>query len=56
MVSTGRASEYDKLKDDPQKPFLKDIRNDLERINRHFSSRSAKSIKLAMIDAILKDI
>jgi len=56
MKTTGRASKYDKLEDDPQEPFLKDIRNDLKRINQYFDFRSAKSIKLAIIDTILKDI
>ena len=56
MKTTGRYSEHEEAENNPEKSFLEDIQKDLDRINKHFLSSTAKDIKRKMIEAILKDM
>lgn len=56
MKSTGRYSAHEESEMKPEKPFLNDLSKDLESINKHYISKTAKDIKKKMIELILKDI
>ncbi len=52
MKTTGRYSEHEELERSPEKPFLEDIYKDLERIDKHFNTKTAADIKKKMCAAI----
>ena len=56
MKQTGRWSVFQELEDSPETPFLNDLEKDLENINKSFSEKEAKEIKLKLIDRILKNL
>ena len=56
MIYTGRYSKFEDLEMNPEKPFLADIERDLLTINQSFDSKTAKEIKLKIIEKILKNI
>lgn len=56
MKTTGRTSYFQELEENPQKPFLEDIRKDIIRIDHLFSQKDAKAIKKSMIKELLDSI
>tara|TARA_R110002012_G_scaffold313150_1_gene524502 strand:- start:123 stop:293 length:171 start_codon:yes stop_codon:yes gene_type:complete len=56
MIHTGNYSRHQEIDDNPEKPFLKDLNDDLIKIDYHFNTSQAKRIKKMMIEKILKTL
>ena len=56
MKTTGRASSYDKVEQEPSIPFVKDIKKDMDVISTHYNKSVAIHIKKKMMQAILDSI
>lgn len=56
MKTTGRVSEFDRVNLEPEKPFLRDLKEDLEKINNSMTPKESIKTKKKMIELILKDL
>ena len=56
MKQTGSYSRFSEIEMNPEKPFLKDLKNDLKVIDKQYSQKVGNEIKKAMINEILKNI
>tara|TARA_R110000822_G_scaffold161_3_gene735 strand:- start:5781 stop:5954 length:174 start_codon:yes stop_codon:yes gene_type:complete len=56
MKTTGRASDYDEVEQDPSIPFIKDIKKDMISIKSHYDDATSIIIKKKMIREILNTI
>ena len=56
MMITGRSDYYDKINENPSVPFLKDLANDLSKINKSYDKKQALKIKAEMIQLISKNL
>lgn len=56
MKTTGRASKYDKINDNPEKPYLKDLKRDINTIDTYHTPKEAKMIKKVLINELLNSL
>lgn len=56
MKSTGKYSEHEEVELNPEKPFLKDLKKDLDAINLHYNKKTSLEVKKKMIELILNDL
>jgi len=56
MKSTGRYSAHEEVEMNPEKPFLEDIKKDMEKIDKYFTQKVGNEIRKKMINEILKKI
>ena len=56
MKSTGRYSAHEEVEMNPEKPFLEDIKKDMEKIDKYFTKKVGNEIRKKMINEILKKI
>jgi hypothetical protein len=45
MIHTGNYSRHQEIDDNPEKPFLDDLDEDLTKIHYHYNQSQSKSIK-----------
>lgn len=56
MKSMPRYSKHQELEETPEKPFLEDLSNDLEKIDYHYNQSEARRIKKLMAEKIIQNI
>jgi hypothetical protein len=56
MKTTGRASRYDEIEQNPSIPFIADIKKDMDVIDLHYNKKTSIDIKKKMIQSILDSI
>ena len=56
MKYTGRYSAHEEVENNPEKPFLEDLKKDINKIDTYYSKRGSKEIKKKMIEFILNSL